>query len=240
MDVFQPENSESKLPGIIMIHGGGWKSGDKELQIPMAIDLAERGFVTAVVEYRLSPEAQYPAAIHDIKEAIRWFKTHADEFGLDSSKVAISGSSAGGHLAALVSMTQAAEQEGKTELEASSKVQVIIDMDGILAFHHPESAEGQVASEWLGGTYEQKPENWDSASPLYLKDPLYLPMLFINSQYPRFHAGRDELIIKLNERGVYSEVQTFPETPHPFWLYEPWFDPTVDLMDVFLKKVLGK
>lgn len=238
LDVFAPKGVESLRPGIIMVHGGGWKSGDKELQIPMAMALAEKGFVTAVVEYRLSPEAQYPAGIHDVKEAIRWLKVHANEYGLDSSKMAISGSSAGGQIAALVGLTEGMEYEGETSLEASSKVQAIIDMDGVLAFYHPESAEGQVASEWLGGTYEQKPEAWDHASPLYLKHPNYVPMLFINSQYPRFHAGRDELIEKLNAAGVYSEVHTFPESPHPFWLYEPWFLPTVDLMDGFLSKVL--
>lgn len=238
LDVFSPIQAESLRPGIIMVHGGGWKSGDKELQIPMAIALAERGYVTAVVEYRLSPEAQYPAAIHDVKEAIRWLKVHANEFGIDSSHMAISGSSAGGQIAALVGMTTTPEYDGNSELKASAEVQAIVAMDGVLAFHHPESAEGQVASEWFGGTYEQKPEVWDAASPLYLTSPVFKPILFIQSQYTRFHAGRDELILKLKERGVYYEVQTFPETPHPFWLYDPWFEQTVNSIDNFLDKTI--
>ncbi|MBB6324597.1 pectinesterase [Algoriphagus iocasae] len=240
LDVFSPTQAESLRPVIVMVHGGGWKSGDKELQIPMAIALAERGYVTAVVEYRLSPEAQYPAGIHDVKEAIRWLKVHANEFGIDSSQMAISGSSAGGQIAALVGMTNTEEYEGTSELDASSEVQAIVDMDGVLAFHHPESAEGQVASEWLGGTYEQKPEVWDAASPLYLQNPIYKPILFIQSQYPRFHAGRDELIDKLNAKGIYSEVHTFPDTPHPFWLYNPWFEPTIEKMIQFFDRVFDK
>ncbi|MBN3582696.1 alpha/beta hydrolase fold domain-containing protein [Algoriphagus aestuarii] len=240
LDVFSPLNAESLRPGIVMVHGGGWKSGDKELQIPMAITLAEKGYVTAVVEYRLSPEAQYPAAIHDVKEAIRWLKVHADEFGIDTSQMVISGSSAGGQIATLVGMTNTWEYEGVTNLEATAEVQAIIDMDGVLAFHHPESAEGQVASEWLGGTYEQKPEVWDAASPLYLKSPVYKPILFINSQYPRFHAGRDELIQKLDTAEIYSEVHTFPDTPHPFWLYDPWFELTVKIMNLFFEEVFHK
>lgn len=240
MDIFTSKEGGVLMPGIVMVHGGGWKSGDKVLQVPMAKALAERGFVTAVIEYRLSPEAQYPAGIHDVKEAIRWLKMHSNEFHLDSSKMAISGSSAGGQIASLVGMTDGFEYEGKTAMKASSRVQAIVDMDGVLAFHHPESAEGQVASEWLGDTYEQNPEIWDLASPLYLKDPKLVPMLFINSQYPRFHAGRDELIEKLTKADVYSEVHTFPDSPHPFWLYEPWFQPTVNLMDDFLSKVLRK
>ncbi|PZX49414.1 pectinesterase family protein [Algoriphagus chordae] len=237
LDVFFPNSAESPRPGIVMVHGGGWKSGDKELQIPMAIALAERGFVTAVVEYRLSPEAQYPAAIHDVKEAIRWLKVHANEFGIDTSRMAISGSPAGGQIAALVGMTNTREYEGVTSLESTAEIQAIIDMDGVLAFHHPESAEGQVASEWLGGTYEQKPEIWDAASPLYLPSPVFKPTLFINSQYPRFHAGRDELIVKLNKHGVYTEVHTFPDSPHPFWLYDTWLETAVNTSLGFLEKV---
>ncbi|WBL41887.1 pectinesterase family protein [Algoriphagus halophytocola] len=240
LDVFSPIRAETLRPAIVMIHGGGWKSGDKELQIPMAIALAEKGYVTAVVEYRLSPEAQYPAAIHDVKEAVRWLKVHANEFGIDTSQVAISGSSAGGQIAALVGMTNTAAYEGNSELNASSEVKAIVDMDGVLAFRHPESAEGQVASEWLGGTYAQKPEVWDAASPLYLKSPAYKPILFIQSQYPRFHAGRDELIALLNEKGIYSEVHTFPESPHPFWLYDVWFEKTLAHIDDFLLKILQK
>ncbi|WP_082632240.1 pectinesterase family protein [Algoriphagus resistens] len=237
LDVYVPKDAKFPRPAIVMIHGGGWKSGDKELQVPMAMAVAQRGFVSAVVEYRLSPEAQYPAAIHDVKEAIRWLKVHAVEFGLDTSQMAISGSSAGGQIAALVGLTNSKEYEGETELKASSEVQAIIDMDGVLAFHHPESAEGQVASEWLGGTYERKPGVWDAASPLYLVNPNLKPILFINSQYPRFHAGRDELVAKLDQKDIYSEVLTFPDTPHPFWLYDRWFDPTVNAIIEFLDKV---
>ncbi|WPR74031.1 pectinesterase family protein [Algoriphagus sp. NG3] len=237
LDVFSPVHAKSSRPAIVMIHGGGWKAGDKELQMPMAMALAEKGFVTAVVEYRLSPEAQYPAAIHDVKEAIRWLKVHVDEFGIDSGRMAISGSSAGGQIAALVGFTNTQEYEGATELEVNASVKAIVDMDGVLAFHHPESAEGQVASEWLGGTYEQNPEIWDAASPLYLENPDLKPILFINSQYPRFHAGRDELVSKLEKEDVYSEVHTFPGTPHPFWLYDPWFDSTINLIVDFLGKV---
>ncbi len=237
LDVFKPKIIEKPLPAILLIHGGGWRSGDKVLQRSLAIRLAELGFVAVPVEYRLSPEAQYPAAVQDLKEAIRWIKVHAADFGVDSSRVAISGSSAGAQLASLVGLSSLPIHEGQNELSASSKVQAIINMDGILAFHHPESAEGKVAAEWLGGYYDQIPEIWDEASPAYLKNPTWVPMLFINSQYPRFHAGRDELAEKLRKAGVPVEIHTFPDTPHPFWLYQSWFEPTVDLITSFLKEI---
>jgi acetyl esterase/lipase len=119
-------------------------------------------------------------------------------------------------------------------------VQAIIDIDGILAFHHPESAEGKVAAEWLGGTYEEKPGVWQDASALTHVSKNTPPCLFINSSNPRFHAGRDDMIKKLNDFGIYSEVHTFPDTPHPFWFFHPWFDPTVKYIVDFLDKVFKK
>ena len=62
-------------------------------------------------------------------------------------------------------------------------------------------------------------------------------MLFINSALPRFHAGRDDLIRLLDRQGIYSEVHTFPDTPHPFWLFHPWFEPTAEYTIAFLDKV---
>ncbi len=239
MDIFYPSSKSKKLkPGIVMVHGGGWRSGDKKLQIPMAKALAARGYVTAAVEYRLSLEAKYPAGVQDVKDAIKWLKTNAKEFGLDTGKVAISGSSAGGQLAALVGFTNGKEIYQSSPKGPSSDVHAVIDMDGVLAFHHPESSEGAVAAQWLGGTYEEVPQIWDEASALHQVGPNAVPVLFINSQYPRFHAGRDDMTKKLDEMGIYSKVHTFPETPHPFWLFEPWFEPTVDLVDNFLDRVL--
>ncbi|GAA0878914.1 hypothetical protein GCM10009119_18820 [Algoriphagus jejuensis] len=237
LDVFKPKDPKEPLPGILLVHGGGWRSGDKIVQRSLAIRLAELGFVAVPVEYRLSPEAHYPAAVQDVKEAIRWIKTHAAEFGLDSSRVAISGSSAGAQLATLVGMSDLPVHEGRTELKASSDVQAIVNMDGVLAFHHPESAEGKVAADWLGGYYEQIPEIWDEASPAYLASPRLVPMFFINSQYPRFHAGREILEAKLQAADIPFRVHTFPKTPHPFWLYDPWFEKTIELLTGFLNDI---
>ena len=108
LDIFRPGKA-GKYPALIMIHGGGWRSGTKEMQVPMAEMLAAEGFVTIPVEYQLSLEAKYPAAVYNIKSAIRWVHANADKYGIDTSKIAISGCSAGGHLASLVGMTNAVQ-----------------------------------------------------------------------------------------------------------------------------------
>jgi acetyl esterase/lipase len=239
-DIFYPEEKgKKKHPGVIMIFGGGWKSGDRSQNIPMAQQLAAKGYVAVTIDYRLSPEAQYPAAVHDVKAAIRWLRENAAIYSVDVNKIATLGMSAGGQLAALVGNTN-----GDKSLEGtgghqkySSDVQAIIDIDGILAFKHPESAEGKVAAEWLGGSYEEKPQIWNDASALSQAGKTSPPILFINSSLPRFHAGRDDMIKVLNSYGIYSEVRTIPDTPHPFWLFHPWFKPTVDYTVQFLNKV---
>ncbi|MDB5191124.1 MAG: lipoprotein [Segetibacter sp.] len=239
-DVFYPvAKSKATYPAVILLYGGGWKSGDKSMSVPIAEQLAANGYVAVSIEYRLSPEAQYPAAVYDVKAAIRWMRVNAKKYRVDPSKIAVHGVSAGGQLAALVGTTNGLKKfEGSGgHAEQLSAVQAIIDIDGVLAFKHPESSEGKVAAEWLGGTSEEKPSTWQEASALTHAGKSTPPILFINSSTPRFHAGRDDMIKVLNAHNIYSEVHTIPDTPHPFWLFHPWFQPTMNYTISFLDKV---
>lgn len=242
-DVFYPiKESKKGYPGVVLIFGGGWRSGDKSQSVPMAQQIAAKGYVTVAVEYRLSLEAGYPAAVHDIKAAIRWLRANAKTYHLDKTKIATHGVSAGGQLAALAGSTNGLKKfEGNGgNPKQSSAVQAIVDVDGVLAFKHPESAEGAIAAQWLGGTSEEKPEVWQEASALTYAGKNTPPVLFINSSNPRFHAGRDDMIKKLEQSGIYTEVHTLPDTPHPFWFFHPWFEPTVNYTVNFLDKVFKK
>ncbi len=239
-DVFHPQKKSKKLyPAVVMIFGGGWKSGDRSQNIPIAQRLAAKDYVAVTIDYRLSPEAPYPAALHDVKAAIRWLRANAEKYNVDVKKVAVLGMSAGGQLAALTGTTNGNKQfEGDGgNKEQSSSVQAIVDIDGVLAFRHPESSEGKVAAEWLGGTSAEKPQVWEEASPLTHAGINTPPILFINSSTPRFHAGRDDMIKKLDQSKVYSEMHTLPDTPHPFWFFHPWFEPTVNFTIDFLDKI---
>lgn len=239
LDLYRPKKSKAKAPIVVMVHGGGWISGDKSHMEPLAKTLAARGYVAATVEYRLSPEIEYPAGVQDVKFAIRWLKCQSKKWKADSAKVAILGASAGGQLAALVAYSSGLEKfEVEGGPDASSRVQAAVDMDGVLAFHHPESEEGTVAAKWLGGTYEAIPEIWDEASALYHVTSDDPPTLFLNSSYLRFHAGQDDVIEKLDRYGIESEVHRMGErTPHTFWLFDPWFEPTADYVSGFLDRV---
>ena len=246
LDLFRPKE-RGNFPVLILIHGGGWRSGNKSLENPLAMQIAAHGYVTACVEYRLSPEALYPAAVYDIKASIRFLRTNSNRFGINPDKMSLSGTSAGGQLASLVGMTSEVKKfdgnEGNNSV--SSKVQAIIDMDGILDFTDPnESAKDNDPSRrsagayWFGATFKEAPEKWTEASPIVYADKNTPPMLFINSSLPRFHAGRDSVITILNTHQIYSEVKTHTYSPHPYWLFHPWFEPTVRYMVTFLDKIL--
>lgn len=237
LDIYYPKQIHKKKPAVLLIFGGGWRSGNKLQNEAMATELANRGYVAVSAEYRLSLEAPYPAAVFDLKAAIKWMKANAKVYGIDTIKIATLGVSAGGQLSALLGTTNNDSRfEDKLENGNTSNIQAVIDIDGILAFHHPESAESAVAAQWLGGTYEQQPTIWKEASALEHIDVKTAPFLFINSSNPRFHAGRDDGIKKLDSVHIYSEVHTFPDTPHPFWFFHPWFNPMMDYIDDFLKK----
>lgn len=240
LDLFFPEQ-KGTYPALIMVHGGGWRAGNKSLQTPMAQMIAAKGFVTVAVEYQLSLEAKYPAAVHNIKAAIRWMRAHADEYGIDPDRIAISGCSAGGQLAALVGLTNGVEQfEGEMGNKAySSDIQAIIDIDGVLNFMAPLSLNlnrrpDSPDVEWLGGTFYEKPAIWKEASPTYWANSNSVPMLFLNSGFPRFTAGQFELTRVLDEWGIVNEVHRFNIKMHPFWLFHPWVDESVNYMVDFM------
>jgi acetyl esterase/lipase len=248
LDLFYPKNSGGKdLPGIVLIHGGGWRSGDREMVIPMAQKLAANGYITAAVEYRLSTEALYPAAVHDIKASIRWMRANASKYKINSNEIAIYGCSAGGHLAALVGTTNGFEKlegdEGNNGY--SSNIEAIVDVDGVVDFFgkgseevYKKSGKPSAAHLWFGASAKENPEVWKEAGPINHTNKNTPPILFINSGQPRFHAGRDAMISKMKTYKIYTEVHTLEGTIHTFWLFQPWFEKTFHYTLGFLKKTL--
>jgi pectinesterase len=232
-----------------MIHGGGWNSGDRTMLYPMATELAANGYVAFTVDYRLSPEAKFPAAIFDLKYSVKWLKANAEKYNIDTNKIAILGCSAGGTLASFVGATiNNSEFEPRDNSpDYSTSLQAIINIDGILDFTHPAESgkdtdpeNASVGKQWLGNSYKENPQIWIDASPLTYVNDKTPPMLFINSSIDRFHAGRDEAIQILNENNIYNEVHTISDTPHSFWLFEPWFDETMRLTLNFLDNQFKK
>jgi acetyl esterase/lipase len=114
LDLYLPETA-GPVPVIVHVHGGGWRRGSRRHPLPaLGPDfydrLAAQGFAVAAVDYRLSGEARYPAALEDVRTAVGWTRDNADSYGLDTSRVFVWGDSAGGHLALMAALTGATVQ----------------------------------------------------------------------------------------------------------------------------------
>ena len=240
LDIFSvPGKSKSPKPVVFLVHGGGWSSGDRCLMYPMADYLAQHGYIAVTVEYRLSPEAKYPAAPDDIKNAVSWIIDHSAQYNVNSDKMVILGCSAGAQLAGLVGLTYH-DDTNKKRFAAIVNIDGVMDFTGaeVLKSEDDPSRKETPASKWLGGRHHEIFEVWKEASPIYYVSEISPPILFINSSQPHFHAGRDEVIEKLNKFSIYSEVHTLDDAPHSFWLFHPWYSKTVMFIVPFLDKTL--
>lgn len=246
-DIFLPiDTIGKKFDLIILIHGGGWCTGSKLMDHPMARSLADRGYATMCIDYRKSTEALYPAAIIDIKCAIRWARSVANKYHFHDSRLTLLGTSAGGQLAALIGSENGSVDKYHSVLysEFSDRVERVVDIDGILAFIHPQSKEGQdkpnklsSATLWFGCSADTCQYLYIEASALSHVGSQSADFFFINSSRPRFSAGQVEMIDSLRqyEKNVES-VQIALDVPHTFWLYNPWASIAIDLIDNWLKK----
>lgn len=247
LDIFYPAKKKNKRIAVMMIHGGGWRSGDRSQHYPLAERLAALGYVCIIPEYRLSTEALYPAAVFDLKAALKWLRVNARKFDIDTGKIAVAGFSSGGELAAFLGVTRFVPQFTDSSYNVDqATVSAVIDIDGILSFVHPESGEGDdskktsASTYWFGYGRNENPALLTAASPLSYAGAGTPPFLFINSSVARMHAGRDDFIRILDANHIYSEVHTFENAPHAFCLFDPWFEPTIAYIDKFLKHVFKK
>ncbi len=142
MDVYLPPNQQAPSPCLVSIHGGGWAAGTYNQTPPALNQLLQRGFVVVSIEYRLtSREGEYgpgvpvtfPAQIHDVKGAVRFLRAHAHEYGIDAARIGSFGTSAGGHLSALLATSGGVDNaEGSTggNMAYSSRVQASVNFFG--------------------------------------------------------------------------------------------------------------
>jgi acetyl esterase/lipase len=248
LDLYLPASVQAGTytPVVVLVHGGGWRSGFRSEFAPMAIRLAQRGYAAATISYRLSGEALYPAAVQDARAAVRWVRTHAGQYHLDPQRIALAGGSAGGQIASLAGVTGHLDRfdPGAAAGAVSSAVQAIVNIDGLSDFtseaaranEDDPSKNPSAAGAWFGGRYAEKTASWREASPIQYVRPGMPPILFIGSSKPRFSVGRDEMVARMTSVGVASQVFVLQDTPHSFWLFDPWLQPTVDATVAFLDR----
>jgi acetyl esterase/lipase len=189
LDLHLPERQTAPL--IVYVHGGAWRGGVRD-SVPFGA-LVKDGFAIASVDYRLSTQALFPAQVHDIKAAIRYLRSKQTQLGIDSRRIVIAGSSAGGHLAALVGVTNKhKELEGSVGdcLDQSSDVQGIVSFYGAsnLTSILSQSTEHGLKMRLpalqllLGGPPAEKADLARLASPVFHIDANDPPLLLIHGE----------------------------------------------------------
>lgn len=184
LDIYLPNEGEGPFPVIVAIHGGGFMMGSKTGgDLSSMLKGVENGYAVVSVDYRLSEEEIFPAAISDVKAAIRYIKANAEQYNLDPEKIAVWGDSAGGNLAALAGTSTDDEYlngDNEENLEYSSEVQAVVDWFGPLEFLKMDeqfaetgvtpkfgatSSDSSPESKYIGGNITENQEQAEKANP---------------------------------------------------------------------------
>lgn len=183
-DIYRPDD-DALRPGVLLIHGGAWSSGDKWNLSDHARELAQSGYVVFNVNYRLAPNSKYPAQIEDCRRAIQWMEQVAQQYHLDSSRLGVYGYSAGGHLAALLAV------ENRPDLP-TIKVAIVGGAPCDFSFI---PANSRAIAHVMGGTRAQLPHVYRDASPITHASADDCPIFF-------FHGETDLIVPPATSRAL--------------------------------------
>lgn len=196
LDLYRPANSKGPIPLIIWIHGGGWKSGSKNA-INRCEGMLARGYAIASFEYRLSGEAIFPAAIEDCKAAVSFLRLNAEKYNLDPNRFGAWGSSAGGHLVALLGVTNDVSDFDTHPVtqKASPKIQAVCNWFGPTDFLRmndfpgkiDHDAAGSPESRFIGAPIQENKKKSQRANPIRYVSPSDPPFL-------NMHGGADQAV----------------------------------------------
>ncbi|WP_227132971.1 alpha/beta hydrolase [Halorubellus salinus] len=234
-----PEDATDRRNTVVLhVHGGVWNRGEREFFDDRCRALAARGIPTATIDYRLSGTATYPAALQDVKTAIRWVRT-GDAFDRVPDRIVLVAHSAGAHLAALAATTQ---DHGGDLAPDDAYGDASTAVDGIVCFDGPYdlmgAEPGGETADFVGCDPTENPDRYRAASPRERVTSEHPPALL-------YHADDDEWLTRRETRayrdvlaceGVDVELKT-PPGDHWFFTEPPWFDRTVEHAVTFVDEL---
>ena len=211
LDVYRPRDSDTGhrqggAPVLLQVHGGGWTMGTKDQQgIPLMLHMAAHGWVCVAINYRLSPRDAFPAHLVDVKRAIAWIREHGPSYGGDPDFLAITGGSAGGHLAALAALTPNDPEYQPGFEEADTTVQAAVPHYGVYDFAGASGTrkarlmrDGFLGPRILQKNPRQEIEEFEKASP----------MLQVSAEAPPFFVihGRHDTLVEVSQARQFVEA----------------------------------
>lgn len=241
LDLYLPKNRKPRetLPAVVLIHGGGWKEGDKRQarEVEFGTFLAENGFVAASVNYALRSAGRFPVNLQDCKNGVRYLRAHAKELGIDPERIAVMGGSAGGHLALMVAYTgdDPALSPDQPYPGVSDKVKAVVDFYGITDIASRKKTDPEGKPTELRGVDEEtqavfgpSEEEWKKASPISRVRRDVPPTLILHGKKDTM-VDRDQsqiLADALKKAGAEVELVWLSKAGHSFSLrYEKPKDP---------------
>ncbi|HEY9867313.1 MAG TPA: alpha/beta hydrolase [Candidatus Obscuribacterales bacterium] len=223
LDIYKPRNLQGVNKTLVAVHGGGWISGSKEEVLPQLLPFLTQGWSIVNVGYRLGNVALAPAAVEDVRCALRWVFSQGSEYQFDLNKIVVIGGSAGGHLATLSSilpnsagfdlLIETAEDENPPELKVAAIINLfgIMDVNDVLLGVNRQD----YALMWFG----QQPNTQELAtkiSPINYVRPGLPPILTIHGDQDGLvpHQQAVKFHLKLDELGVSNQLLTISGAGH--------------------------
>lgn len=241
MLLYSRADPSERRPAFLVMHGGGFRGGTPASHRKQAAFLAARGWVAGSVQYRFAQEATFPAALEDVKCAIRFLRANHERFGVDPDRIAIGGGSAGGYLAAMAALTPGRWEGTGGHEGVSSEVQAAVLLSALTDAHAPGAMPEvrQLVAEFLGGDDE---ELLTEASPVTHVHAGAPPTLMVvggadpATPQAMVEAFRDAL----DAAGVANELVVIPGRPHAIgMLGEEFMHITGEIITGFLERTLG-
>jgi acetyl esterase/lipase len=222
LNLARPKTGDGPFPAVLCIHGGGFRAGTRDGYDKLCVSLAQHGFVSATITYRLAPKYQFPAAVHDSKAAVRWLRANSSRYNLDPKRIGVTGGSAGGHLAQFLGVTAGVpEFEGDQNPGFSSDVACVVNVYGPSDFtkSYGKSVDAhEVLPLWLGGNLEQARPRHIQSSPLNWVTPAAAPTLLLHGTEDKYVAYEQAVWMRdrLASCGVEVELITMEGAGHGF------------------------